>query len=113
MPCNTSISRRPPRLAARGLVRLYTLRLNGETIAVQYNLRRDRRVYYYLSGFDPAHARSSPAPRCLLFRFASAIEEGATQFDFLRKREEFKYHWGARDAVNRRLLVTHSAVVRA
>jgi CelD/BcsL family acetyltransferase involved in cellulose biosynthesis len=99
-----------PRLASRGLVRLYTLRINGETIAVQYNLRRDRRVYAYLSGFDPAHARSSPGAALLAFSIRSAIAEGATHFDFLRKREDFKYHWGARDAVNRKLLVTHSAV---
>jgi CelD/BcsL family acetyltransferase involved in cellulose biosynthesis len=98
-----------PRLAAHDLARVYVLRLNGETVAVQYNLRRDRRVYAYLSGFDPAHARSSPGAALLAHSIGSAIQEGATEFDFLRKREDFKYHWGARDRVNRKLLILHSA----
>jgi CelD/BcsL family acetyltransferase involved in cellulose biosynthesis len=65
-------------------------------------------VYYYLSGFDPAHARYSPGAALVAFAIRSAIEERATQFDFLRKREEFKYQWGARDRVSRRLLLSPS-----
>jgi CelD/BcsL family acetyltransferase involved in cellulose biosynthesis len=97
-----------PRLAAQGLVRLYTLRIGGEIIAVQYNLWRDGRVYAYLSGFEPAHQRSSPGAALLAFSIRCAIEEGATEFDFLRNREGFKYQWGARDRVNRKLIVQHS-----
>jgi CelD/BcsL family acetyltransferase involved in cellulose biosynthesis len=97
------------RLARLGAVRLYTLRLAGEIIAVQYNLRRDNRVYAYLSGFDPAQQRNSPGAALLAHSIRCAIEEGATQFDFLRNREEFKYQWGARDRVNRKLIVSHSA----
>ena len=63
----------------------------------------------YLSGFDPAHARNSPGAALLAFAIRSALEEGATEIDFLRKREEFKYQWGARDRVNRRLILSHSA----
>src|SRR5205085_509509 len=98
------------RLARQDLLRLYALRSGGEIVAVQYNLRRDGRVYYYLSGFDPAYARDSPGAALLAFAIRSAIEEGATTFDFLRNREEFKYQWGARDRVNRRLLLSHSIV---
>jgi CelD/BcsL family acetyltransferase involved in cellulose biosynthesis len=97
------------RLARLGAVRLYTLKVAGETIAVQYNLRRDSRVYAYLSGFDPAHQRNSPGAALLAHSIRCAIEEGATHFDFLRNREEFKYQWGARDRVNRKLIVSHSA----
>jgi CelD/BcsL family acetyltransferase involved in cellulose biosynthesis len=97
-----------PRLAREGLVRMYTLRIAGEIVAVQYNLRRDRRVYAYLSGFDPAHQRSSPGCALLAWSIRSAIEEGATHFDFLRNREEFKYQWGARDRINRRLILSHT-----
>jgi CelD/BcsL family acetyltransferase involved in cellulose biosynthesis len=97
------------RLASHGLLRLSAIRLHGEIIAVQYNLRREQRVYAYLSGFDPAHARNSPGAALLAFAIRSALEEGATEIDFLRKREEFKYQWGARDRVNRRLILSHSA----
>jgi len=98
------------RLAGEGMLQLYSVRLRGEIIAAQYNLRRDRRIYYYLSGFDPAHARYSPGAALLSFIIRTAIEEGATEFDFLRKREEYKYQWGARDRVSRRLLLTPSVV---
>jgi CelD/BcsL family acetyltransferase involved in cellulose biosynthesis len=97
------------RLARLGIVRLYTLRVAGETIAVQYNLRRGSRVFAYLSGFDPAHRRDSPGAALLAHSIRCAIEEGASHFDFLRNREEFKYEWGARDRVNRKLIVSHSA----
>ena len=98
------------RLAREGMLRLYSVRLRGEIIAAQYNLRRDGRIYYYLSGFDPAHARYSPGAALLSFIIRSTIEEGGTEFDFLRKREEYKYQWGARDRVSRRLLLTPSVL---
>jgi CelD/BcsL family acetyltransferase involved in cellulose biosynthesis len=97
------------RLAQHDLLRLFAIRLHGEIIAVQYNLRRADRVYCYLSGFDPAHARSSPGAALLAFAIRSALEEGAREVDFLRKREEFKYQWGAADCVNRRLILSYSA----
>jgi CelD/BcsL family acetyltransferase involved in cellulose biosynthesis len=96
------------RLAGHDLLRLSAIRLHGEIIAVQYNLRRERRVYAYLSGFDPAHARNSPGAALLAFSIRGALEEGAAEIDFLRKREEFKYQWGARDRVNRRLILSHA-----
>ena len=98
------------RLGRHDLLRLFAIRLDGEIIAVQYNLRRGHRVYCYLSGFDPAHARNSPGAALLAFAIRSALEEGAKEVDFLRNREEFKYHWGAADRVNRRLILSHSAV---
>lgn len=95
-------------LAAERLVRMYTLRIGGEVAAIQYNLCRNGRVYAYLSGFDPARQRSSPGAALLAHSIRCAIEEGATEFDFLRNREDFKYQWGARDRVNRKRIVSHT-----
>ena len=106
------------RLIAQGLARLFALRLNGQIIAAQYDLRDGprrtggHRVYFYLSGFDPAYARYSPGAALLAWSIRSAIEEGAAQYDFLRKREDYKYQWGARDRVNRKLLISRSAFAR-
>jgi CelD/BcsL family acetyltransferase involved in cellulose biosynthesis len=100
------------RLAREGLLRLNVARLDGATIAVQYNLWRNGRLYYYLSGFDPALARLSPGAAILAWSVAAAIAEGGVELDFLRNREEYKYHWGARDRVNRKLLVSHTACAR-
>jgi len=97
------------RMARSGALRLYGLKRDGETIAVQYNFRRGRRFFYYLSGFDPAHAHLSPGTVLLAETIRLAIDEGATEIDFLRKREDFKYRWGARDRVNRRLWIEQRA----
>ncbi len=91
------------RLAAAGGLRLHGLRLNGQTIAVQYDLRRGPRHYFYLSGFDPAFARLSPGIVLMAETIRRAIEENASEIDFLRRREAFKYQWGAEDTFNRRL----------
>jgi CelD/BcsL family acetyltransferase involved in cellulose biosynthesis len=97
------------RLASSGLLRLNIIRLAGEIVAAQYNLWRNGRLYYYLSGFDPAHARYSPGAALLAWSIRSAIEEGGVEVDFLRNREDYKYQWGARDRVSRKLLISHSA----
>jgi CelD/BcsL family acetyltransferase involved in cellulose biosynthesis len=97
------------RLARSGHLRLNTLRLGGEIVAAQYNLWREGRLFYYLSGFDPAHARRSPGLALLAWTIRAAIAEGAAEIDFLRHREAYKYQWGARDRLNRKLLVSHSA----
>jgi CelD/BcsL family acetyltransferase involved in cellulose biosynthesis len=97
------------RFATQGLLRLYALQVNGETIAVQYNFIGHHRAYCYLSGFDPAWRRFSPGALVLAHSLYRAIEEGVEEIDFLRKSEAFKYEWGARDRVNRQLLLTNSA----
>jgi CelD/BcsL family acetyltransferase involved in cellulose biosynthesis len=97
------------RMARSGTLRLNAIRLGDAILAVQHNLWHNRRLCYYLSGFDPGHARLSPGAVLLAWSIRAAIEEGAVEVDFLRHREQYKYQWGARDRVNRRLLVSHSA----
>ncbi len=92
-----------------GMLRLYGLFAGGDCIAVQYNLSAKSRVYAYLSGFEPAWSKFSPGTVLLGYSIACAIEEGAAEFDFLRKRESFKYNWCARDRVNRRLVLSRGA----
>lgn len=84
-----------PRLAAEGLLRLHRIRLDGETIAVLLALQGGRSVCYFLSGFDPAHARFSPGTVLVGSAIAAAAGEGAVRFDFLRGDEDYKTRWGA------------------
>jgi CelD/BcsL family acetyltransferase involved in cellulose biosynthesis len=84
-----------PRLAAEGLLRLHRIRFDDEAVAVLLVLQGGRSACYFLSGFDPAHARLSPG-RVLIGRaIAAAAEEGAGTFDFLRGHETYKTRWGA------------------
>jgi CelD/BcsL family acetyltransferase involved in cellulose biosynthesis len=84
-------------LLERGLLRLYTLRLDGRAIAAQYALHHNGRAYSYLIAFDPASARFSPGLLLTAFTLEQAVREGAREFDFLRGREDYKYLWGAVD----------------
>src|SRR5690606_34442189 len=84
-------------LAAQGALRLYALRFDGEVAAVYYGFLHHRRAYVYLTGFDPRFARLSLGTVLLGHAIEQAIRDGATEFDFLRGREAYKYRWGARD----------------
>ena len=53
-----------------------------------------------LAGFDPAFSKLSPGTLTIGHAIDQAIREGATEFDFLRGGEPYKYHWGAVDRVN-------------
>lgn len=85
------------RLAARGALRLYAMRLDGRPIAALYALADRRRAYYYIGGFDPAWSRLSPGTMLVAHAVEEARSAGAREFDFLRGAEPYKYRWGARD----------------
>ena len=84
-------------LLARGLLRLHVLRLDGAVVAAHYGLRRGRRAYSYLHGFDPAFAAYSPSTLLIAHAMEEAVRTGAETFDFLRGQEPYKYAWGALD----------------
>lgn len=91
-----------PALHQDGLLRFHVLKIDGRIVAVLYALadppqRSERRLYLYLSGFDPAWERISPGMLLVGRAIAAAIAEGFTIVDFLRGRERYKYFWGAQD----------------
>jgi CelD/BcsL family acetyltransferase involved in cellulose biosynthesis len=88
-----------------GALRLYSLRIDGRIAAAIYAIQSGARVYLYLGAFDLAFARRSPGTLVIAHAIEAAIGEGATEFDFLRGREEYKYVWGAveRPTYRRRL----------
>lgn len=86
----------------RGSLRLYTLRLDGRIVAVHLGFQHGRRRYYYIGGFDPELKSASVGSILLAHAITDAVREGATEFDFLRGAEAYKYQWGARDRPNYR-----------
>lgn len=94
-------------LLGAGMLRLHTLSLDGEVRAALYCFQKGDRCYYYLGGFDPALARLSIGTTLTAHAIRHAIEQdNATEFDFLRGNEAYKYRWGAKDRYNLRLSVT-------
>jgi CelD/BcsL family acetyltransferase involved in cellulose biosynthesis len=91
-----------PGLLRTGLLRLHALRLGGDVVAVLYALadppeRPARRLYFYISGFDPGLERLSPGMLLVGHAIEEAIAEGFAVADFLRGQERYKYFWGAQD----------------
>jgi CelD/BcsL family acetyltransferase involved in cellulose biosynthesis/glycosyltransferase involved in cell wall biosynthesis len=84
-------------LESAGFLRLYVLHLHDRAAAAFYGFSAHGRACYYLSGFDPSFDRYSPGTLIVGHAIEQASREGATEFDFLRGREAYKYRWGARD----------------
>jgi CelD/BcsL family acetyltransferase involved in cellulose biosynthesis len=92
------------RMAGRGRLRLYGLRIDGALRAVHYCLIANRRVLYYAGGFDPDVGWMSPGTLLTAAAMEDGIRAGAREFDLLRGGEHYKYAWGAQERWNRRLL---------
>ncbi|PQV64369.1 Acetyltransferase (GNAT) domain-containing protein [Abditibacterium utsteinense] len=76
-------------------LRLWTLRCDGQAACVLLSYFWGGRYWFFIGGFEPDLMRWSVGT-CLFARvFQHAIEEGASEFDFLRGAEEYKYRFGA------------------
>ncbi|HVX96078.1 MAG TPA: GNAT family N-acetyltransferase [Polyangia bacterium] len=83
-------------LGRRGALRLHALSHGGETIGVVYAFVFRARLWMYLGGFSPAHARFSPGSILIEHTRRAARADGALAMDFLRGEEAYKYRWGVR-----------------
>lgn len=80
-------------LAESGLVRLYTLHLDGAALASLYAIDWDGRAYFYQSGFDPAFARLSAGLVLMGESVAESFARALTSYEFLRGEEPYKFEW--------------------
>ena len=80
-----------------GWLRMYVLRLNGETAAVMYGFHYGGRFYFYQHGFDDRYQAHSVGLVLMGLTIRAAIDEGAGEFDMLWGVEPYKFLW-ARDA---------------
>jgi CelD/BcsL family acetyltransferase involved in cellulose biosynthesis len=84
-----------PRLLAKGILRLYRLRIRDYTTAVVYTLLNRATVFCYLQGYDPEFAELSPGTYLMFSMMEEAMLAGANKFDLLRGQEGYKQHWRA------------------
>jgi CelD/BcsL family acetyltransferase involved in cellulose biosynthesis len=87
-----------PLLASRNLLRLFSLRHNGETIAAMYcladsPLRATRSLYVYIPAFSPRFAKLSPGTLLLAHAVDQSAAEGIQTIDLLRGHEGYKQLW--------------------
>ena len=101
------------RLLSQDWLRLFYLKLDGETMASLYCFGYGDRLCYYQGGFEPTLARLSLGTVLTARAMLAAIGEGREVFDFLRGDEPYKAKWTGRSHSNMRRIVTRPGVVFA
>jgi CelD/BcsL family acetyltransferase involved in cellulose biosynthesis len=76
-------------------VRLHVLRLNGDIVAVRYNIVHNERMFCLISSMsdDPAIQNGSPGKQCLLRVMQSVFDAGIRAFDMGQGVTDEKRHW--------------------
>ncbi len=77
-----------------GRLRMWRLEASGELIAVIWCVRSGDSVAFYTTGYDSEWSKYGPGRRIMARAIKGAIDEGATEFDFLRGDEPYKRQWG-------------------
>jgi len=88
-----------------GGARLWTLELEGATLAARLNLIQGPREHSYLLGLGEGHANLSPGNSLELQAINSAIEQGRTELELGPGRDTYKYRLGGHDRELTRLVV--------
>src|SRR5919109_905691 len=101
-----------PALLSLGVLRLYGLRLADRIVAslygFTYTTAGKKQASAYLSGFDPSFESLSLGTLVIDHAVREAIREGAAEFDFLRGREAYKYHWRPKERLTYRRRLWHT-----
>lgn len=84
-----------PAMQRNGWLQLSFLTLAGEPTASYFNFVYNRRVMVYNSGISVSHGQLSPGIILLSYLIQHAVEQGYTEFDFLRGNQDYKYRMGA------------------
>ena len=80
-----------------GWLWLAFLEVGGRKAAGVFNFDYDNRLWGYNSGVDREFIELSPGWVLLSHSLQWACENGRSEFDFMRGKEEYKYRFGARD----------------
>ena len=85
-------------------VKLHVLRLDGEIVAVRYNIEHGDRLFCLISSMsdDPSIQNGSPGKQCLLRVMQTTFEQGYRVFDMGEGLTDEKRHW-----CNQQIAVRH------
>lgn len=78
-----------------GIVRRFVR--EGEVIGVALDFVDATTMYYWLNGFDPAHAKLRLGHGVIAGGIRDAIDRGLVAYDFMVGSEGYKYEYGATD----------------
>jgi CelD/BcsL family acetyltransferase involved in cellulose biosynthesis len=97
------------RLAERDLLRIFSLRLDSQVVAVILGMRAENTIFSYLTAFHPAYGKYGFGHHLLCRAIQYAHEQGC-RWNFLRGEEQYKLDWGARRIPKRRVLIARPGV---
>jgi len=78
----------------KGWLSLFFLNFDDEPVSSIYCYEYNKKLYFYLSGFDPQYADYRPGYLTFKNIIKYGIENGLKEFDFLRGNETYKSLWG-------------------
>ena len=84
-------------LVPLGQALVWEFRVEGQTAGMYVNFVDARSFYWYLGGFDPAHARLGIGKIAIAAGIRQSIQCGRVRYDFTRGHEPYKYWYGATD----------------
>ncbi len=84
-------------LVPTGEALVWEFRVAGQTAGIYVNFVDARSFYWYLGGFDPAHAALGIGKIAIAAGIRQSIECGRARYDFTRGPEPYKYWYGAVD----------------
>jgi CelD/BcsL family acetyltransferase involved in cellulose biosynthesis len=79
---------------------LHVLKLSGKPVAAEYGFKYKSKYYAYMAGFDPDYSRYNVGNMLFICIINKLIQEGLTQYDFLRGAEPYKDYWTAFSKLN-------------
>lgn len=107
-PMETFFKKLATGLASTGMLRLFFLDLNGETVASTLCFDHQGRRYLYNNGYDDEHGALSVSLLSKIMSLKDAIDAGLDSFDFLKGPEVYKERLGGREAPLYRCRITIS-----
>lgn len=81
------------RFANNGWLGLYFLTANDEPVSAEYSFEYNRKIYAYLSGFDPNYSNYSVGNLVVMLLLERAIKNGFVEYDMMRGDEAYKFMW--------------------
>ncbi|MGI9261121.1 MAG: GNAT family N-acetyltransferase, partial [Woeseiaceae bacterium] len=86
--------------------------MDEQIVGAALNLVHGNSIYYYMGGFDDVAKNLRPGTALFANVIDRGIEEGYTNYDFLRGAEAYKYKWGASDVHTYHITVYPQGFVR-
>ncbi len=84
-----------PKMFASGKFQFNQLRIDGQPVAMDFNLLGNDTVFAYQGGVDPDSLDHQPGHLITISQIRRALDHGIVTYDFLQGDEPYKHNWRA------------------